>query len=301
MNIEHAKTIPLREILEKIGISPTRETSQELWYLSPFRKEKTPSFHIHKSKNIWYDFGAGQGGDSIAFVQMWLKTTREHDTVSDVLRWLSNMMQHTPLSIPYRLEEEEKHEAGFILKKVAPVTHIALTQYLQSRGISLDVAIRHLKEVTVYNKAKSMSFFALGFANEGGGYELRNPHFKGCLSPKDVSFIRGKHTKPDGIHIFEGFMDYLSIITERGGKPLENDAIILNTLSKLNTAMGYIKGYGYQIAFTWFDNDNAGINATKKLKPFLDTEGIELRKMNARYHPHKDVNAWHMHKLGLNS
>ena len=38
--------------------------------LSPFQNEKTPSFVVTPSKNIWHDFSSGQGGDTIKFIQL---------------------------------------------------------------------------------------------------------------------------------------------------------------------------------------------------------------------------------------
>jgi len=37
--------------------------------LSPFRKEKTPSFYVSPDKGMYYDFSSGQGGDIFTFVQ----------------------------------------------------------------------------------------------------------------------------------------------------------------------------------------------------------------------------------------
>lgn len=36
---------------------------------SPFRNERTPSFSISPDKQLWYDFGAGEGGDMISFIE----------------------------------------------------------------------------------------------------------------------------------------------------------------------------------------------------------------------------------------
>lgn len=36
---------------------------------SPFRNEKTPSFSISPEKQMWYDFGASEGGDAISFIE----------------------------------------------------------------------------------------------------------------------------------------------------------------------------------------------------------------------------------------
>lgn len=37
--------------------------------LSPFRKEKTPSFYVSPDKGMYYDFSSGQGGDVFSFIQ----------------------------------------------------------------------------------------------------------------------------------------------------------------------------------------------------------------------------------------
>ncbi len=36
---------------------------------SPFRNERTPSFSISPDKQVWYDFGASEGGDVISFLE----------------------------------------------------------------------------------------------------------------------------------------------------------------------------------------------------------------------------------------
>ena len=39
------------------------------WGLSPFKKERTPSFNIDPRKQLYYDFASGQGGDALQFVK----------------------------------------------------------------------------------------------------------------------------------------------------------------------------------------------------------------------------------------
>ena len=36
--------------------------------LSPFRSETKPSFSVAPEKNMWYDFGSGQGGNAVQFL-----------------------------------------------------------------------------------------------------------------------------------------------------------------------------------------------------------------------------------------
>lgn len=61
MNIEQANAIALPEILHKIGHSPFKQKGADIWYHSPFRAEKTASFHVNAIKNVWYDFGMAKG------------------------------------------------------------------------------------------------------------------------------------------------------------------------------------------------------------------------------------------------
>ena len=52
MNIEEAKRIPLEDYLRRMGFSPVREQGDSLWYRSPFRQERTPSFKVSLSRNL---------------------------------------------------------------------------------------------------------------------------------------------------------------------------------------------------------------------------------------------------------
>ncbi|WP_421828352.1 toprim domain-containing protein [Larkinella sp.] len=290
------------EILGKLHRQPERTRNAKLWYLSPLRAEKTASFQVDTRTNRWHDFGEGIGGDLVDFVCAYLKSTCEEHTVSDALRWIKNM-GGTPCEItPVYANTNEivKDDFGLILKAKKNIQHLGLIHYLEKRGISLETACQQLKELRVHNSRTRKNFYALGFANEEGGFELRNPFFKGCLGSKAITFIRGRTTKPDLIHLFEGFMDYLSVISQLNGKGLKADTIILNSLSCLKQVTPYIRNYGYRIAYSWMDNDKAGEQATASLTEFFQTEAdLKHTPMNKVYAPHKDVNAWHMHQRNL--
>lgn len=300
MNIEHAKTIPMSEILHKIGFEPTKKRANDLWFLSPLRTEKNASFHVNIKRNIWFDFGDNIGGDTVAFVCCYLKSKDENHTVADALRWLKNMTGYIPTISPDHVPDYTQEDNLLVLKKVIPLKHPLLIKYLKSRGIPQHIGKKYLSEVKLLNKNTNNQFFALGFKNEDEGYELRNQFFKGCVKPKTITFIRGKVTKPEGVHLFEGFMDYLSVITRRKGKPFDDDAIIMNSLSCMKDASAYIKNYGYRFAYTWLDNDVAGTKARKAFAEFFRTEeNLEHRPMEQVFAPYKDVNEWHVAKPEL--
>ena len=50
-------------------------------------------------------------------------------------------------------------------------------------------------------------YFGIGFPNSAGGYEIRNPFFKGCIAPKNISVFYANEPKKI-CFLFEGFMDF---------------------------------------------------------------------------------------------
>ena len=69
-----------------------------------------------------------------------------------------------------------------------PLRCNALLGYLKGRGIPEEIARAECEEIRfrLYGKR----YFAVGFRNMGGGYELRTRFMKWCLPPKDISLIR---------------------------------------------------------------------------------------------------------------
>lgn len=295
MNIDHAKTIPLREILTLLNRKPKRTTLHKLWYLSPLRNEKTASFVVNTQCNSWYDFGEGVGGDVVNFVCAYLKSTREAHTVVDALRWLRNMSgDHFQDYCVFRPAELTDVQPALELRQSQPIENPGLINYLHQRRINIDIASRHLKQVKLYNSNTGKFFVALGFPNELSGMELRNPYFKGCFKKKSFSFVRGKDPKCQTVHVFEGMMDYLSIVTRRGKPVLKGDSIILHSLSCLKPALAYVQNYPYNVVCSWLDNDQAGHLASDHLHSICARENqIQYYRMNGIYQPYKDVNEWH--------
>lgn len=69
MNTNEAKQIRIEEYLHTLGYNPVRRQGDSLWYKSPFRDEQEPSFKVNMERNLWYDFGAGRGGNIIALAR----------------------------------------------------------------------------------------------------------------------------------------------------------------------------------------------------------------------------------------
>lgn len=303
MNIEQAKAIPLSIILEKMGVKPHATTPKRIRYLSPYRNEKTPSFFVYTTDNRWYDYGDSRGGDGITLVQCYLESQQVGASVSDALRWLKNMTAYEPITqVPVTDSPPncDGQDQTLVFKNAEPLKHIGLIRYGESRGIAPSILKHYLEEVSFLNRNSGKTLIALGMKNESKGYEVRNPNFKGCLRTKDISFIRGTTPKPPGIHVFEGFMDFLSVITQRNGKAFDDDTLILHSLNCMDKGTAYLRHYGYQTCYTWFDHDEPGRKATKAWDAFCRNEpGLTHTPQNQHYAPYKDVNAAHMAKLEL--
>ena len=68
MDFEQAKKIDIVSFLTKRGYICDRVKGNKTWYLSPLSNEKTASFNVNTSKNVWYCFSIGDGGTIIDLV-----------------------------------------------------------------------------------------------------------------------------------------------------------------------------------------------------------------------------------------
>ena len=166
------------------------------------------------------------------------------------------------------------------LISVQAVKHPKLLLYLSERGLQPSDVSPFLSEV--YYRVSEKCFFALGFPNDAGGWELRNPYFKGCFAPKAISTIKG--TDSHKLQLFEGFMDVLS--WRKLHPEGQDDSIILNSLTLLPKLIPSL--HPYPMIECFLDNDEAGDRATKQL---FDA-GLPVKDMRACYAPYKDINEY---------
>jgi DNA primase len=68
MTCAEANRLELVDYLYSLGYTPTKIKGNDYWYLSPLRDERTASLKVNRSKNVWYDHGAGKGGSVVDFV-----------------------------------------------------------------------------------------------------------------------------------------------------------------------------------------------------------------------------------------
>ena len=283
MDIQTAKQISIAEYLHSLGYSPVRRQGGNLWYKSPLREETEASFKVNTERNLWYDFATGKGGNIIALAAELYAS----DHVPYLLEMIARQAPHVrPVSFSFG--GQTLSQPSFRQLEVMPLSSPALFSYLRERGINTELAKRECREVHYLTDGKP--YFAVGFPNRSGGYEIRNKFFKGCIAPKDITHIRQEQTK-ETCYLFEGFMDYLSFLTLRLERCPDRpeldgqDYIVLNSTSNLSKAIHPLGDY--ERIHCFLDNDKAGMEAVQELR-----EKYEMRVRDAShiYGDYNDLN-----------
>ena len=166
MNTNEAKRIRIEEYLHSLGYNPVRRQGNSLWYKSPFRDEQEPSFKVNTERNLWYDFGAGKGGNIIALASELYRS----DNVPYLLECIAKQTPHlhTAIHVPFSFGRQSVSEPMYRHLQVSELSSPVLLSYLQERGISTELAKRECKELHFENKGRP--YFAIGFPNMAGGY-----------------------------------------------------------------------------------------------------------------------------------
>ena len=285
MNLHNIKQQSIVDYLQQHGYSPQHIRGNSYWYCSPLRNEQTASFKVNTERNQWYDFATGEHGDIIDLVCI-----LQHCSIAEAMKHLSSasntsaVNSSTPVASSFSFGGTSIPAASpahhMELISVQPITHPKLLQYLAERGLKKSDIFSFLWEISY--KTSDKTFFALGFANDAGGWELRNPYFKGCMAPKSNSTIKGKGGQR--LQLFEGFMDFLS--WRKLHPEIEADSIVLNSLALLPKVTSLITSYTSIECF--LDNDEAGRKAFDQLKYSCP----HVIDGSVRYQTHKDLNEW---------
>ncbi len=278
--IDTMRQIPLADFLARLGHEPVRRSGNELWYIAPYRGERTPSFRVNVAKQLWYDFGTGKGGDIFTLAGEFIGSNDFMEQVKFIAETANMPMPVPEMSKPTFLPKPS--EPAFKGVEAAPLFRSPLTDYLAERGIPYGIASRYCCRMNYGVRGKR--YFAVGFLNMSGGYEIRSRFFKGCVPPKDVSLVKAEGSSADVCNVFEGFMDFLSAVTfglETG------DCLVLNSVSNVEKAMKYLDGYG--CIDCYLDRDEAGRRTLETLK---ERYGGRVCDRSALYDGCKDLNEY---------
>ncbi|SKA13543.1 CHC2 zinc finger [Chitinophaga eiseniae] len=286
ITIAAAKQLDLVDYLASLGFQPEKVRNQDYWYRSPLREEKTASFKVNRTKRLWYDHGTGQGGTIIDFGMAYFRC--------DLREFLKRLDQgfsfHLPLqsAVPFTPAASQPSDtpAGekkkLVVLAAGPLVSPVLTSYLASRTIPLSIAAVYCREVTFELSGKC--FFAIGFKNDLGGFELRNAHFKGSSAPKASTFFDQGYNE---LAVFEGFFNFLSFLTLNQYRALGLcNFLVLNSLTFFQKNIPLMEQHkGITL---YLDRDTAGIQCTQQAMKL----GPQFHDGSQLYAESKDLNDW---------
>ena len=280
MNIDQIKKIKLQEFLATIDCKPVKQYGVNLMYLSPLRTEKHASFKVNTELNLWYDFGISRGGNIVDLAELLYNSSDVSYLIRQIERNAPSSVSVSPPTI-----KPNTPQNSFENLQVFSITHPALIKYLWERCIDIEIARTVCKELHFDTRGKH--YFGIGFPNIAGGYEIRNPFFKGGVTPKDISLFHNEEAK-QSCFVFEGFIDFLSFMMLRRKENdglKRQDYLVLNSVSNVHKALEPLSHYENVQCF--LDNDEAGRNAYKQLSEEL---GSSVLDSSSLYSDFKDLN-----------
>ena len=183
------------------------------------------------------------------------------------------------------------------------ISNRALRNYLRGRGINSDLASLWCDEVDFRIALSDSRKFAIGFRKDRQGYVLRNSFFKRTNVNSISTVVNGakaeeaawknRQTAPvctdagDGkVMVFEGFMDYLSLLTMKGVNKLDCDCVVLNSTVNVGEAIGFLRKH--ELIECWLDNDDTGRQCLKFIQDRCGEE--KVADMSQTYCRNNDLN-----------
>ncbi len=266
---------PIEKVLEALGAR--KGPGKDMWF-SPFRDETRASLHIDREKNLWNDFGLGQGGSIVQLVML-----ARRCSCRDAEAFITSLG-------PCKYERPEPPSPRSEIKAVRDIRSDYLVNYLQKRKIPLELARQYLREVIVHNPQKGMNFTLLGFPNNSGGYALNSPtRFKSTTKAAVTTInTEGKLSVTPGaksVAVFEGFFDFLSWQVMQSNKTPSCDVVVLNSVNNLQKATAYIGAHEKIMGF--LDNDEAGQKCQTALERMFPGRVTDMSDLYGKY---KDLN-----------
>lgn len=274
--MNNTKNISIKQFLEERGFQPAKDRGYYGLYHSPLREDTTPSFKVDYEKNLWYDFGLGEGGSIVDLVMR-----LENCTLAEAFQRLEDSSFSFHRADHRLVYPTPEQKSAITIREAKPLSHLTLLDYMKGRCVDIDITKRYCSEV--HYSVAGKSYFAVGFQNDIKGWELRSRDFQGTVSPKDITSF---NNNSDTIMVFEGFIDFLSYLSMKQNPSPTIDTAILNSVSNLNRAIPILESY--RTIHLFLDNDDSGRKTTEQIqRSFPNSEVVDHSSF---YKNHKDLN-----------
>lgn len=307
MTIDEIKSISILQWLRNNNYGEGIRKGKNYFFCSPLRSERTPSFAVNTTENLWCDFGNTykNGGNIINLVEQLNPTWSEHQVLSFLERQVRDLKLDFNEDYNARIEEEEAKKRWIegkraereeqlnqetVIERIIPLSHPYLRDYVIQRRIDYGVAQRFCKEV--HYSLRGKHYYAIAFMNVAGGMEARNKLNKRCIGKKSISAIYPRETPQKHCCVFEGFFDMLTYATIEAWMPgidvcveMPCDFFVLNGVGEVRELLPYLKEY--DSIHCYLDNDEAGRTATKTIVKSYPNAAVDE---SHRYKGYNDLN-----------
>jgi len=299
---EEARRVSIVAYLESLGYVGVKVGSR-IRFKSPLRNETTPSFYVNPERNLWYDFGLGEGGDVIDLVRrlhgLSFPEAVEHLTGGKLPR--VEVSKEKKAVVPY--PKTDHHRALYVaVQKTSD--ELFIRRYFKSQGVQYHPEIG----AVTYKDTRGQRWIAIPCPNpqELKGLEHRGVNDDATDALKDGKKIRktlgAKYPwvlvrNPKVFLITESVIDCLS------GEILLNlqraSLLALNGVGNVKFLPEIVSKYQPERILLALDNDNghqAGQLAQQKAIELIKSQGdIEVEVV----HTHKVMGVKDLHQALL--
>jgi DNA primase len=186
-----------------------KKSGQSFQGLCPFHQEKSPSFNVNPTRQMFYCFGCNKGGDIFTFVQEMekcefpeaVRLVAEKCGISIPQPRLRSPEEHRENQARAALLEMHREAQSFFAKQLATTAEgKAAAAYLQDRGLNAEAIVR----------------FGIGYAPAGGDVLLR--HLKQKF-PEKLLVDSGLISRDQSARLFDRFRRRITFpISNESGK-----------------------------------------------------------------------------------
>jgi len=276
---EEVRQKSIFDYLTRKGYTPIWQ-GKEVRFLSPFRQEKIPSFFVNPEKNLWYDFGTGEGGDIISLVQKiegvdFLEAIAylENDCIEPV----TITKQKSP-PVPY----PKAREAGSFYRAIRRTSNdVFVARFFKQRGLNIHPSIGAVEFKAMYGQR----YIAIPCPTKERvfGLECRGVNDDGTDTYRDGQKVRKTtgHKLPwffkrkgKGCLVTESIIDALSGEILFG---FDGTLVALNGVGNIKYLPTICEKNALETVYLALDNDSAGQDAQRKAVSILkDTVKVEI-------------------------
>lgn len=186
-----------------------KKAGQNFRGLCPFHSEKTPSFNVHPTRQIYHCFGCGKGGDVFNFV-MEMERCEFPDALKIVAEKCGISLPKPKERSPEQRKENQQRavlvemhreaQSYFVKQLEGTLEGKAARAYLEDRGLDKDVIAR----------------FGIGYAPSGGDLLLRHLKIK---YPEKLLIESGLISRDQSGRLFDRFRRRITFpISNESGK-----------------------------------------------------------------------------------